>query len=90
MDPKQCLLDARAALMLRDWSTARNLTREYYGWRNKGGFMPVLTATDHLTYDGRPYCIEANDWAYAILLVVNRRPKDPRTESPAFLTFTIH
>ena len=89
MDPKQCLLDARDALMLRDWSTARRLAGEYYGWRNKGGFMPVLTTTDRLGYDGLPYRIDGNDWACSIVSVANRRPKNPTTDSPAFLNFAI-
>ena len=89
MDPKQCLLDARAALMLRDWSTARRLVSEYVAWRNKGGFVPVLTAVRLLGYNGLPYRIDANDWAYSIVSVANRRPKNPTTDSPAFLTFEI-
>jgi len=89
MDPKQCLLDARNALMLRDWSTARRLTGEYYGWRNKGGFMPVLTTIDRLGYDDLPYCIDADDWACSNVSVANRRPKNPTTDSPAFLNFAI-
>lgn len=42
MDPKQTLLDARAAADAGDLHEARELVRAYIAWRSKGGFQPNI------------------------------------------------
>jgi len=41
MDPVQCLLDARTALLAYELDTAQELLLAYRAWRAKGGFEPA-------------------------------------------------
>jgi uncharacterized Zn ribbon protein len=79
MDPKQALLDARSYLLAFNKPAARECLREYWEWRRKGGFEPILAIK----------CDFPKDWTergdeYARTLTNNMRCK--REEIVALIT----